>query len=247
MEQVQAVESPGRSIDASWGLLGQLTELLQDAEEAAADTGAGFGPNILSPEASEDLARCSSSPLSARSASPEAPGAQQSQASPLAPPSPPLGHLWRLGEAAAADIWASSQSGSDAHSAASLDMEQPAEECGPDLPACERSQSPLFFPAVQRSPASPMPEAASPQSVRWEEETVPSPVELLPRLDKLAEMDMLSRWTEPIEVPSLSPPNPLLPRMEPSQPTPQQSSLGEQPAGLASDQNLQRQMPKAAL
>ena len=230
-EQLQEVQSAARSRDASWGLLGQLTELLQDAEEAAADASLGPAPNILSPESLNHLTR-SSTPIPELPGSPEAPSTHQQQPSQFSPQSPTVERLWRLGEAAAADIWTSSYSGTDAHSAASVDIRQPAGENDLDLPACERSQSPQLLRMLQSFPASPEPKAVSPQCVLHEEPRVSATDEVAPPVEAPTELDLLMRWNELIEVPSLSPPSPFLPQKESGEPLEPQASTAERHTGL---------------
>ena len=126
-----------RTTHASWGMSGQLSELLQDAEEAAADPPMDAGPDIITPDGAVSLARIGSFVL-------EQALIPQSDSAQVAPASPSVGHLWRLGEAAAAGMLTSSDSGSDAQSTVSVDILQQVEENHLNVPPGKRSKP---FPA----------------------------------------------------------------------------------------------------
>lgn len=122
-----------KSTHASWAMSGQLSELLQDAEEAAADPPMDPGPEIASLDGAVSLARIGSFVL-------EQSGILQPNCAHVAPASPSMGHLWRLGEAAAAGILTSSDSGSDAQSAVSVDVLQQEEDYHLSVPSSDRSK-----------------------------------------------------------------------------------------------------------
>ncbi|BDA41633.1 hypothetical protein COCOBI_02-4140 [Coccomyxa sp. Obi] len=341
------------STHASWGISGQLSELLQDAEEAAADPPMSTGPDVVSPDGAVSLARIGSFVL-------EQADILQPDSAHVAPESPSMGHLWRLGEAAAAGLLTSSDSGSDAQSAVSVDIlqqerdyhlnvpssgkskplpahdniaqlnisydhaspasegsqpfptnldsarlagshgdlpasertqslsttidiqqpaqcsdhrmsafdrnpslatigepalgsdhdlpacegiqspparagtQQPADSSDRDLPACQRSQSPEMLRSLPRFPASPGPVEYGQQQVLHQEPTSEVTSQPLLHWETSAKLKMLSNLDELIELPSLTPPSPLLPKAR----TPEPEELRE-PLQQLEDERLE--------
>lgn len=227
-----------RPRDATGDFMGQLTELLQDAEEVTGDFNTDPDLGLGSLESLICQSR-SLSPVPARPDSLQAADAHEPHRAQVATPSPSKGHLWRLGKAAAADVWQSSESGSDARSAASLDISGLSDSIVPDLPTCESGQSPQMPQALQSVPSSPEAQAAiAPEEIHQEPigaRKAEAADEPQLRQDPFAEAAAVDSWSLPIKVPSLRPPSPLLPQSEPADPQP---SLAQSHAGLALDITL---------